>query len=152
MKDKFGDMFTTQAKIIGHGVNTHGRMGAGIAVSFRNRFPGNYAAYKGHCDTGYLQPGMTYAHEEDGFLIMNFASQNRPGADASYPWLFSSLYNGANKLGNPNYEKYGRTIAIPEIGCGIGGLDWKRASKVIQTVEYALHNEVEFEVWHYVGS
>jgi len=151
MKDKFGDLFTTNAKIIGHGVNCDGVMGAGIAKAFREQFPENYRWYRSNCLQSSLHAGDAFVWRENDKMIMNFASQDRPGHHAKYPWLFSALYNGASVLSRDGDLKgeYGTTIAIPEIGCGIGGLEWKKAAQVIQTVEAVLDNEIQFEVWHY---
>jgi O-acetyl-ADP-ribose deacetylase (regulator of RNase III) len=152
MIERNGDLFTTTAKVIGHGVNCKGLMGAGIAKTFREKFPANYRYYNMvcHAATGNLQPGGYVLYHEDGKMIFNFASQNDPGADASYHWLFSSLFLGAARLNDRKSDlaDYGNVIAIPEIGCGIGGLEWYPTRRVIRAVEACVPG-IEFEVWHY---
>jgi O-acetyl-ADP-ribose deacetylase (regulator of RNase III) len=155
MIERKGDIFTTDAGYIGHGVNVHGVMGAGIAKQFRQVFGEDYyEEYREDC-RGVLVPGeYTYWRAElnkQPVIVLNLASQGAPGANAKYPWLFSSLYRAALFSCGPNRMRtYGNTIAIPEIGCGIGGLQWSKVKKVIETVEFIVP-EIEFEVWHYGG-
>jgi O-acetyl-ADP-ribose deacetylase (regulator of RNase III) len=147
--ERTGSIWRTQANIIGHGVNVDGLMGAGIAVQFKDRFPENYRVYSERCAANLLRPGRILSHIEKDTLIINFASQDRPGRNARYDWLFSSLLHGAQGVSRV-YGGY-NLIAIPEIGCGIGGLEWRAVAKIILAVEAAVGNKVEFEVWHYDG-
>src|SRR6478735_7767242 len=128
MIERNGSIWETDAKIIGHGVNTQGLMGAGIAVQFKDKFPDNYHFYRDQCTAGHLKPGDFAGYLENEKIIMNFASQRNPGKDARYDWLFNSLFAGAAMWSNASEDlkgKYGTVIAIPEIGCGIGGLKWR---------------------------
>lgn len=153
MIEKYGDLFDTDAYYIGHGVNTQGVMGAGIAKIFRDKFPHNYSVYKRACDFNTLRPGghlvVPELEGDQVRLVVNFASQEQPGPDAEYAWLFDSLYsfaNNASELGR--LRRYGGRVAIPEIGCGIGGLKWDKVKKIIEVVEM-VYPLIEFEVWHY---
>lgn len=153
MIERNGNIFDTTANYIGHGVNVHGLMGAGIAKQFRDEFPINYAGYKHACDVGSLTPGdfIVIADRLRGrkINVVNFASQAKPGPDAQYPWLFSSLYLFATQASRVDrIAKAGNVIAIPEIGCGIGGLKWKKVKNIIKCVESVVP-DIEFEVWHY---
>lgn len=58
-----GDLFETQCQTIGHGVNCRGRMGAGVAVEFRRRFPEMYQEYRRRCHAGELSPGEIFLWE-----------------------------------------------------------------------------------------
>lgn len=154
MIERRGNIFTTDAGYIGHGVNCRGVMGAGIARQFRATFGEDYYnKYFLDCQMGVLEPGKVTTYETKlnhlDVTVFNLASQKVPGANAKYPWLFSSLYRAAVFADTPNRIKtYAWTIAIPEIGCGIGGLEWRKVKRVINTVEYLVPN-IEFEVWHY---
>jgi O-acetyl-ADP-ribose deacetylase (regulator of RNase III) len=155
MIEKNGDLFTTDAGYIGHGVNCFGKMGSGIAVQFRNRFRRNYTEYVRACERKSLNPGDAFLRVDMDvvtarrFVVVNLASQFRPGPDATYLHLFQSLENWAKQARLPHrIESFGNVLAIPEIGCGIGGLEWDKAKTVIQAVEY-IYPEIEFEVWHY---
>lgn len=152
MQHKDGNLFDTTADIIAHGVNCKGVMGAGIAKTFRAAYPDMYYAYKGLCNEGKLNPGDYFAWYDTSSekMVVNLASQNNPGPNASYEWLTNSVLSFATALDANAYiygERYGRTIAIPEIGCGIGGLEWPIVELILEAVETRF--DIEFEVWHY---
>jgi O-acetyl-ADP-ribose deacetylase (regulator of RNase III) len=142
MIKKKGDLFTSTAQAIGHGVNCHGVMGSGIAVAFKEKFPRNYVSYRNACQTKMLQPGETIVFNEGGLFIFNIASQAQPGANATYPFLFSAAYDAAQQAVALGINR----LAIPLIGCGIGGLEWKHAEKILLAVE-GIFVDFEFEVW-----
>lgn len=154
MQKFVGSIFESYAAYLGHGVNCRGVMGAGIAKEFKNRFPDNYDLYRRECLDGRLNPGdvLVTPERENGDgrlrLITNFASQREPGQDADYKWLFSSLWSWAEQASEPQrLRKFGGIIAIPKIGCGIGGLEWSKAKNIIKAVEDS-HGDIEFEVWY----
>jgi len=138
-----GNLFDTTAKAVGHGVNTEGVMGSGIAVEFKNRFPKNYQAYRNACLTGLFQPGEAFVYVEDGMTIANIASQKHPGPNAAYSWLLTASVDAALNLMDFHHID---TLAIPLIGCGIGGLEWPAVEYVLRAVEIIVPN-FEFEVW-----
>lgn len=151
MIERNGDVFTTEATYIGHGVNCKGIMGAGIAKTIREKFPLVYECYRLDCFNRpeYFRPGSFSVYAENGKNIVNLVTQDRPGPNANYIWVFDSLYRfsfNARKSGK--IEKYGNVCAIPEIGCGIGGLEWPVVKKIIEAVESAVP-EIEYEVWHW---
>ncbi len=121
-------------RAIGHGVNCHGVMGAGIAAAVKDLYPDEmYERYRDACDEGRLRPGMVlpYSAPFDGLpRLYNMASQNTPGADARIDWLWSSLHLALVDC----YRRGITELAVPEIGCGIGGLEWDGHESVRQTL------------------
>lgn len=122
-----GDLFTSKADAIGHGTNTEGLMGAGIAVVFKKRHPDMHDLYVDLCKNfGDLMGGKTYLYfdgiESDGY-IANIFSQIKRGADAKVSLLISGLQDAFIKL-RYEVEIEFPHLAIPLIGCDIGGLDW----------------------------
>lgn len=146
MIEMYGNIFDTEQLHIGHGVNTHGVMGAGIALQIRDRFPKNYIKYYNYCRSGELQPGHVVAMREKGWVVYNLASQDAPGPHARYEWLANSLRESVNAMLS---HDDGNLLAIPEIGCGIGGLKWSVARLIILGIERELDKGHLFEVWHY---
>jgi O-acetyl-ADP-ribose deacetylase (regulator of RNase III) len=118
-------------------------MGAGVAVAFKEKFPNNYSAYRNACLTGLLQPGEAYVFKEGGNYIANIASQKTTGPNAGYNWLLTGAMDAAMQLS----DFYGQNrLAIPMIGCGIGGLEWLAVQHILQAVEIMIPG-FEFEVW-----
>ncbi|MBX3285811.1 MAG: macro domain-containing protein [Acidimicrobiales bacterium] len=106
---------------IGHGVNLKGRMGAGIAATISARWPGILPPYVEACRSGELALGGFQRYEDpDGTVIYNLASQVQPGRDARLDAVESAV---AAALVDCD-ERDAPTLALPQIGAGIGGLDW----------------------------
>jgi O-acetyl-ADP-ribose deacetylase (regulator of RNase III) len=143
-----GDIFTTHARAIGHGVNTHGMMGAGIAVQFSKRFPDMEEEYRKACKDGSLKGGgvMPWSIKPafgPDLMIFNIASQEKPGANASYDFLVSGV-----KLATDICELAGQPVlALPRIGSGIGGLDEPVVESILEAL--ARRTKVDIELWTY---
>jgi len=137
-----GNLFDSTSVALGHGVNCQGIMGAGIAVEFKNRFPKNYEAYRTNCDLKFLRPGEAFVYLEDGKYIANLATQDKPGPDATYERVMYAAADAALQLSKHGVD----TLAIPLIGCGIGGLEWAGVECILKAVEIIVPN-FEFEVW-----
>lgn len=154
MIEREGDLFTTDQRAIGHGVNCQGVMGAGIAKSFRTFYPTNYGVYRGQCQVKGLQPGEVLIVPERDLdwnggsetrLIVNLATQYNPGPDAQYHYLRNSVRAAARQLDRLGVD----TLAIPEIGSGIGGLDKTVVKQILLDVEHDLR--FTFELWTFKG-
>lgn len=140
-----GDLFDGGYEAIGHGINCKGVQGAGIALQFKNRFPGQYRTYRTLCLRGELIPGGVQIWNEGGYCGFNIASQDEPGADAKISWLREGLIEAAQIAKAADIP----TIAIPRIGCGIGGLTWPQVRDTILEVEHNVvdnYNGFEFTV------
>ena len=114
-----GNLFDSKADALAQGCNTQGKMGAGIAKEFRERFPDMYTDYKKRCEEGRFQPGTGYMFEHpEKPHIINLATQDREGArllyvESALEWLKNS------------YDELGiESIAIPRIASGLGGMEW----------------------------
>jgi O-acetyl-ADP-ribose deacetylase (regulator of RNase III) len=135
-----GDMFTSEAPARAQGVNTDGVMGHGIAPIFKRLYPGMYSEYRALCLTGELQPGETHIWH-GAQTVYNAASQDRPGRNARLEWLESSLRIAFDDADDRSYDR----IAMPLIGCGIGGLEWSDVRPVI--IRLAETHLADAEVW-----
>lgn len=145
--DKVGNIFDTEAKMIGHGVNACGVMGGGIALQFRERYPAMHEAYVNICKaaTNPLEslPGKVMFWEESDFCVANLFTQDKPGPNARYSWTISALKDAFEVAEEYKFS----SIAIPRIGCGIGGLDW--AQMYYYLLEAFGEHEIDLEVWTY---
>ena len=135
-----GDLFTSTAPALAQGVNVDGFMGSGIAPIFKRLYPDMYVEYRALCLAGELLPGG-FHHWHGPITIYNLTSQDRPGRNARLEWLESSL---SAALADADDRGYNR-IAMPLIGCGIGGLNWSDVRPVIQRL--AESHTADAEVW-----
>lgn len=145
MITRTGDLFTTKLKAIGHGVNLEGVMGAGVAKIVREQFPEAYEHYKYACDHRVLFPGAAQmVNTESGYgkIIVNMGTQLEPGPHAELRLIKLAAANAAESL---QWYRGIEGMAIPKIGCGIGGLDWHDVLPLLLDVEDEY--EFEFEVW-----
>ena len=118
-----GDLFAqTDVGAIGHGVNISGSMSGGIAVPFKNKFPDMHQEYVELCSSGDLKLGDVFVYHDDstGKTVFNIASQQMPGADASLEAVETGLRKSLELALSLGID----SLAIPRIGCGIGGLNW----------------------------
>lgn len=137
-----GDLFTSTAAMIGHGVNTRGVMGAGIAVVFRQRYPEMYRTYREMCEMDDLEPGSAMMYQVgEGRWVANMATQDHPGPYARLAWVRSAA---EGVLAFADAEGVD-VVAIPRLGCGIGGLQWEDVEATLLRCEKK--SKAQFEVW-----
>lgn len=136
-----GNMFKTDLGVVGQGVNTQGLMGAGVAVEFRRRFPLMYEDYRDVCDQGLLVAGGLHHFFEDNTSIYNIASQRLTGRDATLQRLRAGTVLALEKMDDRKEEG----IALPRIGCGIGGLEWDDVRTILG--DLADEYDTTVEVW-----
>lgn len=115
-----GDLFACGIPAIAHGCNCQGIMGAGIAAQFRQRWPGMYESYRRRCIKGEFIPGdvMPWKHREG--VVFNLATQPDPGPSAR-PWMITAAVG--RMITEARHDHGIRVIAMPMIGCGLGGLE-----------------------------
>lgn len=148
---KHGDMFSEPSDAYAHGVNVYGVMGAGVAAVIRRKFPSVYAEYAAACAKGTLTVGnilpVRVEAQPDyvGAWVYNCASQDRPGPYANREWLVSSLSHTFihAKLNGV------KTLALPLIGGGIGGLDPQQCQREIETTANTLGVGIDTTLWLY---
>lgn len=125
-----GNLFDLDLPAIGHGVNCWGVMGAGIAKIFRSKYPAMYNTYVSLCSEGELVPGGVMIWKDPDVMIYNLATQQSPGPDATLEDVEHSL-----RLAVGNCATIGiKSIGLPRIGCGIGGLDWADVKAIMEKV------------------
>ena len=126
-----GDLFAADAEALVNPVNCVGVMGRGLALAFRERFPDNFAAYAAACRRGAVVPGEMFVGatgRERPRLIVNFPTK-RHWRDAS---RMEDLVRGLESLAELVRTRDLRSIALPALGCGLGGLDWSEVRPRIE--------------------
>ena len=124
-----GDMFTLPADIRVNTVNCVGVMGAGVALAFKTRYPAMFRAYKEACDAGEVKPGSLHVWRTSTEWILNFPTKRHWRDGSRYEDVEAGLEALRTYLDSLRYHA---RVALPALGCGHGGLDWPRVSKLIE--------------------
>lgn len=160
--DKEGDIWTSTASAMCHGVNTQGVMGAGLAAQVRERYPAMYEEYAEACKNGRFLVGdissFTPPEDNNFWAIYNLASQDLPGPHASYTLAIFALDKAIEDLmglWEVGLIQDPVSLAVPQLGCGIGGLDWDIMRQMIVDLDAALAvgdrlpTPLTLELWTY---
>ena len=125
-----GDILESKAQALVNTVNTVGVMGKGIALQFKKIFPHNFKAYAEACKKGELQIGKSLIFKDINLntgekIIINFPTKR----DWRKPSEYSFISEGLDDLIHVLEENEIRSVAIPPLGAGNGGLEWERVKK-----------------------
>ena len=146
-----GNLLEADAEALVNTVNTVGAMGKGIALQFKQAYPANFAAYQKAVARGEVQPGRMFVFETglmmNPKIIINFPTKRhwRGGS------RIQDIETGLEDLARVIAVRGIRSIAIPPLGCGNGGLDWENVRpRILATL--ATLPEVRALVYRPAGS
>ena len=127
-----GNLLDSKADALVNTVNTVGIMGKGIALMFKDRFGENFRAYAQACKDGRVRTGkmfVTEPNELDGpRWIVNFPTKQHWRGNSQLQWIVEGLHDLRQFI----VEKGVRSIAIPPLGAGNGGLNWPTVREQIE--------------------
>jgi O-acetyl-ADP-ribose deacetylase (regulator of RNase III) len=129
-----GDIIGTDAEALVNSVNCVGIMGRGVALQFKKAFPGNFKAYAAACARKEVTPGRMFVYET-GYLtnpkfIINFPTKRHWRGKSR----MEDIESGLAALREEIRRRGIRSVAVPPLGSGLGGLEWRRVRPRIQTV------------------
>ena len=137
-----GNLLEARAEALVNTVNTVGVMGKGIALMFKDRFAENFRLYAAACKAKQVQTGkmfVTEAHELDGpRWIVNFPTKQHWRAPSQMAWVADGLQDLRRFL----IEHKVKSIAIPPLGAGNGGLEWSEVREQIEASLGDLDTEI----------
>lgn len=119
-----GNILHADVEALVNTVNCVGVMGRGIALQFKNDFPNNFKAYEAACARGEVQPGRMFVFETGTLTnpkyIINFPTKRHWRGKSR----IEDIESGLRALAVEIRERHIRSIAIPPLGSGLGGLNW----------------------------
>ena len=132
-----GDILTAGTEALVNTVNSVGVMGRGIALQFKQAFPTNYKAYAAACEQGLVQPGRMFVYQTGELtprFIINFPTKRHWRGKSRIEDIESGLVALVEEIRNRQIL----SVAIPPLGSGLGGLDWKQVRPLIEGAMSAL--------------
>lgn len=127
MNFQTGNILNSSAQCLVNTVNCEGYMGKGIAYQFKEKFPENNKNYVKACKNGSLSIGKILFYSEDKKIIANFPTKDKWREKSEY----SYIERGLVELKSGLLERKIKSVAIPPLGCGNGGLDWNKVKQMI---------------------
>ena len=120
------DLFNTNADAIMIPVNCVGVMGKGLALQAKNKWPELDALYKYHLSEGLLKLGqVSFVNVTNHLTVVLIATKDHWRDPSQLNWIDAGLRNFIKQT-HEETKYWGITsVAIPELGCGLGGLDWQ---------------------------
>lgn len=130
-----GDILLSQAQAIAHGIAPFDHFKTGLALSLRERWPALYKDFRHFCHQESPKPGAAWLWAgADGRVIVNLMTQAAPKDEHDHPGKATSAsVNHALKALHQIVEKEDiRSLALPRLATGVGGMDWKDVEPLIR--------------------
>ncbi|WP_421621801.1 type II toxin-antitoxin system antitoxin DNA ADP-ribosyl glycohydrolase DarG [Alkalilimnicola ehrlichii] len=128
-----GNLLDADVEALVNTVNTVGVMGKGVALMFKEAFPENFRAYQAACKNREVVPGRMFVHERSALLgprwIINFPTKQHWRGKTRMEWIDSGLRDLERVIRVNGI----RSIALPPLGCGNGGLPWAQVRPRIES-------------------
>ena len=133
VKEAKGNLLKADAEALVNTVNTVGVMGKGIALQFKKAYPDNFRAYEAACRNGEVRLGEVFVYStgkltENPRFILNFPTKEHWRSEARLVDIESGLQDLVEKVVQFRIG----SIAIPPLGCGLGGLRWAEVEPLIR--------------------
>lgn len=121
---KVGNILNEHVDAVVNTVNCVGIMGRGIAAQFKRLYPTNFTIYERACKHGEVQPGHMFTVEVSQtvlpHLVINFPTKRHWKAKSKVDDIQAGLADLSREITTRDLK----SLAIPPLGCGLGGLDW----------------------------
>lgn len=138
-----GDLLKSTAEALVNTVNCEGYMGKGIAYQFKLQYPENNKDYIKACKNGSLRVGKMHYYQERGKIIINFPTKDRWRAKSKMEYI----KNGLDELIVLIKKLDIKTIAIPPLGSGNGGLIWSEVKLLIEKKLMNLSKKIDILIY-----
>src|SRR5881275_606860 len=119
-----GNLLDADVDALVNTVNTVGIMGKGIALQFKKAFPENFAAYSKACERKQVEIGRMFVYDVGQLtnprFIINFPTKRHWRGNSK----LEEIEAGLDALVVEIRTRGIRSIALPPLGSGLGGLNW----------------------------
>lgn len=126
-----GNLLDAPAEAIVNSVNTVGVMGKGLALQFKRAYPRNFTEYEAACKRGEVEVGKVFVHET-GQLHPRWIFNVPTKRHWRQPSRLDDVRQGIVALVDEVRRRGLRSVAVPPLGCGAGGLSWSVVRPLIE--------------------
>jgi O-acetyl-ADP-ribose deacetylase (regulator of RNase III) len=135
-----GNLLEAPVEALVNTVNTVGVMGKGIALMFKEAFPPNFRAYEEACEHHEVTIGRMFVTATGALngprWIINFPTKKHWRQPSQLEWITEGL----GDLKRVIQQNHIRSVALPPLGSGNGGLDWHVVRKGVEQILSDLHD------------
>ncbi|MCF6223998.1 MAG: macro domain-containing protein [Flavobacteriaceae bacterium] len=140
---KKGDILESHTEAIVNTVNCEGFMGKGIAYQFKVKYPENNKEYAKRCRNNSFTIGDILLFRENDKIILNFPTKDKWRKKSEYKFI----EKGMKTLRNTIIENDLKSVSIPPLGCGNGGLEWSKVKAIIEKNILNISKDVEIVLY-----
>lgn len=134
-----GDLLRDDAQVLVNPVNTVGVMGKGLALQVKRAYPEVFRVYAAACRAGDVRPGRMHVVElPGGRWVVNFPTKRHWRGSSRLDDVAAGLMDLARLIPALGV----RTVAVPPLGCGHGGLPWPDVRDLIRAELGALDADI----------
>ena len=127
-----GDLLAEEADALVNTVNCVGHMGAGMAPQFKKAWPENFRAYASARRNGDVKPGRTFTYETNQLTpsryIIDFPTKRHCRGRSRPEDIDAALAGLVTEIRRLDLK----SIAVPPLGVGLGGLPWNQVRRRIE--------------------
>lgn len=131
IENRTGNLLEAEAEALVNTVNCVGVMGKGIALQFAKKFPEMLASYKQACKDEEVKPGAIHVYEREDMLLPRFVLNFPTKRHWKGKSRMEDIAIGLDTLAKVIQQRNIKSIALPPLGCGNGGLEWSEVSALI---------------------
>ena len=133
-----GNLLDASQEALVNTVNEVGVMGKGVALMFKEKFPESSRTYQKAAEAGAVRVGQMYETQGDSLTgpqwIIHFPTKKHWRHPSRIEWIREGLRDLIRVL----RERGIRSVALPPLVCGNGGLDWDVVRREIERAFDAL--------------
>lgn len=134
IKEVEGDILLSDAHAIAHGVAPNDHFSSGLALAMRERWPALSKDFRHYCQTNHPKAGSVFAWMgADGKYVVNLMTQEAAYGHGEKPGKATTEFVGhaLRELAKLAKAEKLRSIALPRLATGVGGLDWAEVKPLI---------------------
>ncbi len=130
-----GDILLSKAQVIAHGVAPKDPMNQGLALSLHEKYPAMHKDFHHWCAQHNAQAGEAWMWgSTNGVRVVNLLTQEGGNGHAAHPGraTLKHVRDSLKSLAKIAKKEAFKSIALPRLATGVGGMDWKEVLPVIE--------------------